>query len=100
MHFSMPTTQLMHVYHLLKAANAEVESDSLKSTTKVESNICVYWLINSACHWDSLEPLASFLVELCCFPSLSHVMLSMLSDKQREKLFVRDTRQKYTDRQT
>lgn len=33
----MPMTQIIHVYHLLKAAVKEVESNLLKSTINVDS---------------------------------------------------------------
>lgn len=38
MYTPMPLIQIMYVHHLPKAVNTEVESNSLKSTIKAESN--------------------------------------------------------------
>lgn len=57
----------MRIYHLLKTANAEVESDFLKPTRKVEKKtIYGYWLVNNdICYLGQWEPVTLLLVKLC-----------------------------------
>ena len=102
----MPLTQIMHVYHLPKAANTEVESNFLKSTINVESSHCAYWLVNNdVCYLGQLRsvgasylnPYKTLVKDFCKVShSFPHVMVSMMVNKHREKPFIRDTDRHHT----
>ena len=97
----MPLTQIMHVYHLLKAANTEVESNFLNSIIEFESSQCGYWLVNNdvcclgqlrSVGASVLNPYKTLVKDFCrVFHSFPHMMVSMMVNKHRETPFVRDT---------
>lgn len=77
-----------NVYHLLKAANVDVESNFLTSTIKTEYNTYGDWLIKVLVVWPFgiswtqwLKPLQNSIQDFHSFPLLLHLMVSVLFNR-------------------